>query len=729
MNVNIKEIFKTDLDPNSSIWWSKDKLDKLNFNFYQFINGGMPGPQGTIGPDGDYGYMGPKGHQGFLGSQGYIGETGPASPSEWIQWTPVDANIPKYLFPKVRQAIGFVEQLPVVLKTGYLNPLLELPEDYLGAVKTVFSSPVTGATVPSQQMIGLRLQHESKAADFRLKLTASGILNPPNFLDMEIGRIVSGDPGFDLLNMSDEIIYEISGTSYLKITDSLVTLGGNNLTNINVNKAYSHNAFMFNQSAIAGNVLISEGTNGKAKWVEKKTVFGSFPIGSIISIRPEDFNSTNFHLAETIVQPGGPSFAELQIIHGKGKIGGEYEGWYLCNGETWKVANGVNEFPTPNLSSFNYMIQGNTGGQNALTSGDDSPIIIGGGNINMVSTTNNLGNYQINMTLDNSDEVLEVVPQVTNTTSASRMIHIVFLDLTDLHWSNTSTPPPPPTTQDIFLKMASFPKPACLDVPDTWYSWTGTSTAEWSTFNYLTTTRYLYNHGTTTFAPAGWYGNTGTITGGIVRYWNGTQFTSIFACPLSIATSVDLIYGITVSSVNGEILPGDGQSYVIDGFDWFDATSLEFNGAIAPEGWYRETTTGIRRYWNGVNDGFLGVNLTANYVMSLNNILFSTTTAQLACVAVGSMRSTYIEHSMLVYSSNLSDYEGFVLYVNLAWAGGTAGIGPLMTAVSMNAPSSSVKYKSAFKNSYTINGNVYNIRNTGTINQTTGVITGISNCP
>ena len=30
MKINIKELFKSDLDPNSVSWWSTDKIDKIN---------------------------------------------------------------------------------------------------------------------------------------------------------------------------------------------------------------------------------------------------------------------------------------------------------------------------------------------------------------------------------------------------------------------------------------------------------------------------------------------------------------------------------------------------------------------------------------------------------------------------------------------------------------------------------------------------------------------------
>ena len=58
MNIRIKELFKSDLDPNSNEWWSKDKIDKINFNFRLMKNGGPLGPDGIEGPNGEDGDKG-----------------------------------------------------------------------------------------------------------------------------------------------------------------------------------------------------------------------------------------------------------------------------------------------------------------------------------------------------------------------------------------------------------------------------------------------------------------------------------------------------------------------------------------------------------------------------------------------------------------------------------------------------------------------------------------------
>jgi hypothetical protein len=338
------------------------------------------------------------------------------------------------------------------------------------------------------------------------------------------------------------------------------------------------------------------------------------------------------------------------------------------------------------------------------------------------------------MTIDSTDETFQVVQQVTHDSYVSRMVHIVFLDLTNLHWSNSIFAPPPPPAQNILLKMGIYPKPACLMVPDTTYTWTGTNVAEWDTFNYLTTTRYLYNQGTTTFAAPGWYGNTGLGPGGIARFWNGSEFTNVFSCPLSsVFGTSNLFFGPTVGDVNGILDQIFGQDYDTDGIDFEAATWIEITGTgAAPEGWYRDTVTGVRRYWDGA--GFIGIDLWQDFVLVLvPGIYYSLLPAGQLCSTsgIGTLRTTFVESDTNFISANFADYAGDKLYVNLSWAGGSSGMGPLMTAVAMNPPGSNIKYKTAYRNSIWdgANNTVLAGKTIATLDQTLGYISSILLCP
>jgi hypothetical protein len=321
-------------------------------------------------------------------------------------------------------------------------------------------------------------------------------------------------------------------------------------------------------------------------------------------------------------------------------------------------------------------------------------------------------------------------PQVTTDYYDSRMVHIVFLDLTNLHWSNTVYAPPVPTTTTILLTSpAPYPKGACLGAPINQYTWTGINTAEWSTFDHTTTTRYLYNYGTTNFAPAGYYGNSSGNPGGISRYWNGTQFTMVYNCPWTLSNTTNLITGPNVDGLNGVIFGSIGDEYTIDGLDFETSTSLEwgFVGA-APEGWYRETSTGIRRYWDGA--GFIGATLYFDYVKVLPQIHYTVMASPSSCNAAGTLRTTFIDDDNPFLYLNLSDYEDYVLYVNYAWATGTSGSHPLMTATAMNAPGSTIKYRSAYRTIiYDEFQNITLARTVGSLNALTGIISAVAQCP
>lgn len=691
MNINIKEIFKSDLDPNNSNWWSKDKIDKLNFNFFQFINGGMPGPSGNKGADGDYGSIGPIGFQGFIGPQGYQGPKGISIQEDWleiVEKTENNITYPTILFPKPPTTEGYIEYTPIVLKTGYINPNFQSAEDYRGSVKTIYTDSLNGGL---QEKIALRIQNSNKFADFKLKLRN-------NNLDFEIGRILSSDLGFNLQNISNETVYQINSLSYLNSSNDLITVGNNLNTTIKTFDFISHNQIKIDKGSFSNYVLISDDINGKVKWVDKKSIFGSFPIGSIISIRPEDFNSLNFELDTTITQPG-PPYTELRAIYGRGKNNTDFDGWYLCNGETWKFQNGVNEFQTPNLCSFNYEIQSNGDGQNLVVSGDNSPIILGGSNISVNANTTGGGNYEVNMTVNTEDDTINVENANYNT-EISRMVHIVYLENSELHWSNTEFAPPPPVSTDITLTSSSVTSAiACTKVPNTLFSWNGANESEWDTFDHTLTQRYLYVNNTTIFAGAGWYKN----SNGTTRYWNGTSFTQISICSTASIFTAELVTDPNTLNLNGA--PGEyiGTTYEITGSNLFSTCNGIYDlstGENAIPGWYRDTEDGTRRYWDG--NQFVGNLFTKNYIHPISPMTsYSIEPYTIGCnISTALGRSTYIETDLqsIEGANTINDlvHTNTILYVHQNWTVVQLGTAPLVNVISQNAPNTTSKYRVAY---------------------------------
>jgi hypothetical protein len=205
----------------------------------------------------------------------------------------------------------------------------------------------------------------------------------------------------------------------------------------------------------------------------------------------------------------------------------------------------------------------------------------------------------------------------------SRMIHIVYLENHDLKWSNTGVYVPPIITNLIILggpiaKPGSVGASMVCSLPVTSsYSWTGPDDASWNTF-IIPSTYVLFNYGTTTYADTGWYKN----NDGYPVYWNSAsgQFTLRGNICSGGGTTNNLITSPLIEELNG---PSNfvGDLYLEYNAPLFiNATTLKWSddqteypvGSNAPYGWYREGTSGVRRYWDGST--FVGFSFTRDYV-------------------------------------------------------------------------------------------------------------------
>lgn len=430
--IDIKEIFKSDLDPNNQAWWSKDKIDKINYNFYQLSNGGMPGPQGQIGPDGDFGPIGATGAQGPQGFDGAQGPIGAAAESDWVYYEHT-ATTPGYLFPKPFDVLG-IQYTPSSLKIGIDGNTI----DYNNAAlynEYVVRSNVNSTATPESIKINLRLQHDGKVADFIL--TENG--------ELKVGKVVSGDPGFKLIHGAKTSAIK-TGVNEAHSVDEGGTVINKPATTVgSTNETKSNDSFSYNYNAQTNYILSADDSTGNVSWKKKTDVFPSFPIGSIISIRESDFlNTNNFYLNETINHPSGV----LSIRWGRGKEGSQYEGWYLCNGKTW-FASGQGSYLVPNLNSFNYQIASNGTGQYLVANGgNNDPIMIGGYNISVEATQNN-GVYTVGFTNTWEGNDTSSLPNTMGTDGISaayvtRMVHIIYLEKNMYVWQDSGLLPATP---------------------------------------------------------------------------------------------------------------------------------------------------------------------------------------------------------------------------------------------------------------------------------------------
>ena len=442
MAINIKELFVTDLDPNSGAWWSKDKVDKINYNFNQLSNGGMPGPQGTIGADGESGPVGLNGSVGYQGPQGYQGVQGVGSLNDW-EYFPEANGLPGYLFPR-KKPINTAQLAPVALRIGFLNY-----QHNSGGNPFISQTPVQIVKTKDSSWVNLRVEDDNDITyNYNFSLKYSSIDLYPRFdISPIIGDIESK---FKIICTAQTIVYQTgddisSLVDSITITDSKIKIdtGGTtgpsfNLSNVTGKFTKSENDFSFTPGAAIDKILVATNSDGNVEWKNVKDVFGTFPIGSIISIREDEFVSSHFWLNNPInVTSGSP----LNNIYGRGKLGTDFAGWYLCNGETWETEQGQNQYLTPNLNNFSYTINANGDAQNFVTVSESNPILIGGYDIKILAVPDIDGLYSVSYTNpfpnnDTSPGNSIISMGTSGAYYTSRMIHIVYLERTDLKWSN-----------------------------------------------------------------------------------------------------------------------------------------------------------------------------------------------------------------------------------------------------------------------------------------------------
>ena len=139
MPLNIKHLFKSDLDPNTSDFWSVDKIDKLNHNFRQVRLGGPQGPMGRSGFSGEEGDRGEIGSQGLKGSQGAQGHQGNGGIEPWKN---IEHGRTTTILPKFNGTIEYTA-IPVVFGAHDSSPVYTNPIPYSGAVLNLYAQDET----------------------------------------------------------------------------------------------------------------------------------------------------------------------------------------------------------------------------------------------------------------------------------------------------------------------------------------------------------------------------------------------------------------------------------------------------------------------------------------------------------------------------------------------------------------------------------------------------------
>lgn len=473
MNIRIKELFKSDLDPNSNEWWSKDKIDKINFNFNLLRNGGPQGPMGLEGPngvDGDKGDTGAEGNQGPFGFQGLIG---PESEGTWKSY---DIGSRIVIYPSVASNISGIT-IPIIGASSHEDGSGNLISPYYGTTAT---SPInlagSGAinvlnegpmSIPgfgnysnlSSIQIIENLDY-SNSFNFGLTSFDNGSGNTavfeikpsynntsPNSQQIKF----KGDVKFDFISNQGNIntLGVNSGINYP--LEVIATDPGQTIE-------FTVGQLKFNQDASLNNILKSNDTLGTVTWENVASLFSVLPIGSIVRIPSTDFNSSNFYTDDSNTINNGPVVGgngvyDIRTNFGAGKIDGMFGGWYLCNGEKWGDG-GIITYDTPNLNGFSYQISniqsetygnspsvsgGNSHSGNILYSGSESNINMNGSVIEQSNSSSDTNAYLHNASLTNNDEYHIVFGE---------QVSIIFLGDYNYMWSNYD---PNLTTSDISL--------------------------------------------------------------------------------------------------------------------------------------------------------------------------------------------------------------------------------------------------------------------------------------
>jgi len=731
MPIRVKEIFKSDLDPNSDYWWAADKLDKLNYNFGLLSLGGVPGP---LGPQGNDGYTGERGFQGLEGNEGPFGPQGNIGLGGKSTWKRIYGENNDTLIPLFQGGSEYAA-IPIVIG-AQADPGTNDYNDALGwstSVATFYSKNSNVGNNPP--VLRNNLSFETKTVkEFEIGYR----LNPinPNTTYVDFGKTL----------VNPALIGELDVNILLDQTNyNLKDRNTNNLLSINTNTLTSHssdsefngaqgittNSLTYNSNTGLDQVLVSTNVDGDVIWKNQFEVFSALPEGSVISIRREDFNNTNFHINDAGALDEG-STNDLHIIYGRGRADGPFKGWYLANGKTWEFDNGVIEHLVPNLNSFNYSVDNgipNTG-EIGGTAGDDTTIIIGGGDteVNALYSSPNT-NYTVDLTLNSSDDILDVDSITGSSATLHKNVNIVKLNEKNLYWR--TNPSGQVAYQPIITSApANNANDACGN-PNQNYFITNYVTGTWSDTNNSLTGYTLYtNVGGNPGAIATsnkWY-----ASGGVARLWDGTQFTSTSFCP--ITTNINLNYNLDVTSLNGSVVATG--IYTIDGNDYASATVLEdSNGNTANGGWYKEASNnnGLRRYWNGSQ--FLGESISEEYVYNETTLQFSYKSGSASCknwnlivpdIVYYATNSTTVGPSSSVLTK--INQENGTIYVHKDWLGNTVGQFPLVKVYSQNRPGFTSPWISIIEAGFGLNNPVYyaSILTNSKINNPFGCISGNS---
>lgn len=410
------------------------------------------GPQGAIGQSGPQGTTGQMGFQGPIGDQGFQGPDGPATGNFWKK---LPANPLLIDAETLNPVSNTLDQFAPVVNIGYI----EQDPEYGPLAKL----PLVGGKTPFQWRIHRRSNASTNLSFLNANPAISG--NAYNFRLESISNVHHMSMGFDDAAYANSYSsYKAAITSFrgsststesFTINDTAATFYKDTVFNSPV--VIERNLIIQDPTADTDKIAISSDNTGWVKFKSVQELGGTVPFGTIVSILPSIYaDNTKFINSETINQ-GDTS--PINISAGKGI--GNYEGWYLCNGQQW--TDGVMTVPeplynVPMLGNFNYQIDDNNLSTDPFSQGiagssNYRTHITGGSDIGMdVNLASGLS-YTVTSTVSTSSVV--VGPNNGTTYKIKQLPQIIYLGRNDLYWQQPGTSTNPAFPLNIFLDDAN----------------------------------------------------------------------------------------------------------------------------------------------------------------------------------------------------------------------------------------------------------------------------------
>ena len=429
MAINLKQIF--DSDTNNI------RLDKVNYNFDQLVaNGG--GPKGNTGPKGD---TGPQGITGDTGPQGPRGDTGPQGPpgsdtnNIWIRNTDSSSGTTyDTLFP-----IHNVNEIdnPPTVKIGYKRTDPEYDKVIDDAILTIKK--------PSNNFISnLRLIDSSNNSfDFNIQTISENTTATLGFTNPNSNVFIQKAERFQFIGQENNFLIDLGYNNFILNTPAKF----NNNVEIEGSLKINNNDSVPTENKIA----VSNDSEGTVVWKTVDEIGGTAPIGTIVSILPTIFENNFIQTHSYEISDADNEI--IEIYAGRGN--NEYNGWYLCNGQTWTnglTGNDEISYEVPDLNSFSYLIASNPdsidpNSQGLVNVTNTENNLIGGADIDMnatysqpnytISSVVNTNSININSNSDGASYTIKRLPQ------------IIYLGIPDLYWQDSGSDQAPMITATV----------------------------------------------------------------------------------------------------------------------------------------------------------------------------------------------------------------------------------------------------------------------------------------